>query len=63
LAKFTLQPPFADGFAHDFAGCRIFVRLDGGLEGGELPSRQGDADFLDVGLDASPIVSRRIFAA
>src|ERR1700730_18239892 len=56
LAKLAFELPIADCFADDLAcGC-IFAGFNGGLEGGELLAGQGDADFLDIGQDASPIL-------
>ena len=52
LANLALQLPVANRLTHDFTGRRIFAGVNGGLDGGDLLSRESDADFLDFGHEA-----------
>ena len=55
LAKFAFELSIPNGLT---CGC-IFTGFNGSFEGGALLSGQGNADFLDIRHDTSPIVNWR----
>src|SRR5260370_30681118 len=48
LPQLAFELPVTDGFTDDFAGGRVFAGLDRGFDRGDLLTRRGDADLMDI---------------